>query len=221
MSPSFYTTSLARKTGTRRVAYRGAPISQERIMRLARALGVLTSLALLACEHRYPSSPAPDADPRLQRTTVADDDFGSAIGAGQYDINGLIVTFAFNAEGEKNGKGEGEFSVYADEGDGLIVDFAAKVTCVSFDPVNHRAWIGGKVKDNRSTDPDLLTNIHKNGRDIWFRVLDDPSGDRSTFVGFEGAAGFITSADYCAGQPWRAANARTWPVVSGGITLSP
>ena len=61
----------------------------------------------------------------------------------------------------------------------------------------------------------------KNGRDIRFRVLDEPGGDRSTFVGFEGSAGFMTSAEYCAGQPWPAGNARTWPVVSGGITVSP
>jgi hypothetical protein len=191
-------------------------------MRLARLLGVLTCLGLLACEHSSsPSSPAVRTDPRLQRTAAAVDDFGSASGAGQYSINGLIVTFSFNAELEKNGKGEGEFSVYADEGGGLIVDFDAMVTCVSFDPVNHHAWIGGKVKENHSTDPGLLTEIQKNGRDIWFRVLDDPSGDRSTFVGFEGAAGFITSEEYCAGQPWPAANARTWPVVSGGIALNP
>jgi hypothetical protein len=190
-------------------------------MRLARLLGVLTSVALLACEHRYPSSPPTDADPRLQRVAAEADDLGSANGAGQYDINGLIVTFSFNAEIEKNGKAEGDFSVFADEGDGLIVDFDAKVTCLSIDPVNNRAWIGGKVKDNRSTDPDLTTAIHKNGRDIWFRVLDDPGNERSTFVGFEGAAGFMTSADYCAGQPWPADNARTWPVVSGSLAIHP
>jgi hypothetical protein len=190
-------------------------------MRLRRLLGVFTGLALIGCEPS--SAPSVGTDPRLQRVNLdqVEEELGSVSGSGQYDLNGLIVTFAFNAEAEKNGKGDGEFTVYADEGGGLIIDFDAKVTCVSFDPVNHRAWIGGKVKDNRSTDPSLLTDINKNGRDIWFRVLDDPSGDRSTFVGFEGAAGFITSADYCAGQPWAAGNARTWPVVSGGITISP
>ena len=101
------------------------------------------------------------------------------------------------------------------------MDFEGKVICLAIDPVNHRAWIGGKIKENRSTDPTLLTKIHKQGRDIWFRVLDEPSGDRSTFVGFEGSAGFITSEEYCAGQPWPADNARTWPVVSGGFTLRP
>lgn len=189
-------------------------------MRLRRLLGVLTGLGLIGCDH--PSDPAAAADPRMQRSIVsqqADEELGSVTGSGQYDLNGLIVTFSFDAEVEKNGKGAGEFTVYADEGGGLIVDFDAKVTCLSIDPINHRAWIGGKIKDNRSTDPDLLTEIQKNGRDIWFRVLDDPAGDRSTFVGFAGSAGFITSADYCAGQPWPAANARTWPVVSGGITI--
>ncbi len=190
-------------------------------MRLARQLGVLTSLALLACEPHFPASPSTIADPRMQRTAEVDDDLGSASGSGQYDLSGLIVTFAFQAEIEKNGKGDGAFTLSVDEGDGLVVEFDGRVTCLSIDAVNHRAWIGGKVKDNRSTDPAFLTAIHKNGRDIWFRVLDEPSGDRSTFVGFEGAAGFITSEDYCAGQPWPADNARTWPVVSGGITIIP
>ncbi len=191
-------------------------------MRLPRLIGVLAGLALIGCEET--SWPSADADPRGQRAAgleLEQEELGSVSGAGQYDIAGLIVTFSFNAEFEKHGKGEGEFTLYADEGDGLIVDFDAKVTCVSFDPVNHRAWIGGKVKDNRSTDPGLTTEIHKNGRDIWFRVLDEPAGDRSTFVGFEGAAGFITSAAYCAGQPWPADNARTWPVVSGDIAINP
>src|SRR3546814_12971118 len=62
----------------------------------------------------------------------------------------------------------------------------------------------------RSTRTDTLfpytTLFRSKGDDIWFRVLDMGSGpgvvDRSTFVGFEGAAGFRTSRDYCAGRPW-------------------
>jgi hypothetical protein len=149
------------------------------------------------------------------------DDGGSAQGNGRYNVLGLIVEFSFAAQAKDNGNGKGEFRVYADEGDGLIVDFEAKVTCLGLDPVNHRAWIGGKVKENRSTDPDLLTAIHEKSDDIWFRVLDEGSADRSTFVGFEGAAGFRTSADYCAGRPWPDENARTWPVVTGGIEVQP
>jgi len=188
-------------------------------MRLVRLAGVLTSVAVMSCEHPA----APSVDPRLQRTVLseADQEESGVSGAGQYNVNGLIVTFEFEAEGGKEIEGKGEFEVFADEGGGLTVDFEAKVTCVSFDPVNHRAWIGGVVKENNSTDPSLQAAIHQKGRDIWFRVLDDPSGDRSTFVGFEGAAGFITSADYCNGQPWPADNARTWPVVSGEITIRP
>lgn len=187
-------------------------------MRCVCLLGAVASVALLACDQPPPVDPSARTDPRLQRLEGS---LGSASGAGQYSINGLIVTFSLDAEVEQNGKGEGEFTVYADEGDGLIVDFEGKVTCLAIDPVNHRAWIGGKVKENRSTDPDLLTDIHRKSRDIWFRVLDEPTGDRSTFVGFEGAAGFITSEAYCAGRPWPDGNARTWPVVSGGITLRP
>lgn len=192
-------------------------------MRVVCLLGALATVALTACDEPHPVDPFARTDQRLQRSVVSADDegLGSASGAGQYSINGLIVTFSLDAEVEKNGTGAGEFTIYADEGDGLIVDFEGKVTCLAVDPVNHRAWIGGKIKRNGSTDPSLQTDIHRQSRDIWFRVLDEPTGDRSTFVGFEGSAGFITSEEYCAGQPWPAGNARTWPVVSGGITLLP
>jgi hypothetical protein len=192
-------------------------------MRVSRLPGVLASLTLFACDPQS-TDPSSRLDPGLQRSVLEDEDdapLASATGSGQYDINGLVVTFSLNAEAKENGKGKGEFTIYADEGGGLIVDFEGKVTCLAVDVVNHRAWIGGKIKDNRSTDPDLLTDIHRKSRDIWFRVLDEPSGDRSTFVGFEGSAGFATSAAYCAGRPWPAGNARTWPVISGGITVRP
>lgn len=193
-------------------------------MRVVRLFTAAAAALLVACERTTTDSLAPRVgnDPRAVRSeTQLEETFGSVSGSGSYSINGLIVEFAVTAAIEKNGKGEGEFRIFADEGDGLTVDFEAKVTCLAIDAANGRAWIGAKVKGNASTDPTLNTEIHKQGRDIWFRILDDPTGDRSTFVGFEGAAGFITSADYCAGRPWPDANARTWPVVSGGFEIQP
>jgi hypothetical protein len=192
-------------------------------MRVSRLCYTVVGLALLGCDESRQLTPLASVDPRLSRSLTQEvDEVGSAQGNGRYDVLGLIVEFSFTAHTKDNGQGnKGEFRVYADEGDGLIVDFEAKVTCLGLDPVNHRAWVGGKVKENRSTDPTLLTAIHEKGDDIWFRVLDDPSGDRSSFVGFEGAAGFATSAAYCAGKPWPDGNARTWPVVAGDIAVQP
>jgi len=191
-------------------------------MRVSRLLGAFAGLALVACDQTQSSDPISALDPGLQRSVLHDDaPVAAASGAGQFDINGLLVTFSLSAEVDKTGIAKGEFTLFADEGDGLIVDFDGKVTCLAVDAVNRRAWIGGKIKDNRSTDPAFLAKINKKARDIWFRVLDEPGGDRSTFVGFEGSAGFITSEEYCAGQPWPDANARTWPVVSGGLTVVP
>ena len=148
-----------------------------------------------------------------------------ANGSGQYDLNGLAVDFSFNAVQKSNGSANGQFHVHASY-DGLEADFRAKVTCLSVDEVNHRAWIGGVVTKNKSTDPDYAAPIYQPGKDVWFRVVDYSSGspdvaDRSTFLGFEGAAGFLTSAAYCAGRPWPDADARTWPVTSGKITVKP
>jgi hypothetical protein len=148
-----------------------------------------------------------------------------ASGGGQYDLNGLAVQFSFSATQRPQGSATGHFQVSASY-DGLTADFHAKVTCLSVDEVNHRAWIGGVVTKNKSTDPDYAAAIYQPGKDVWFRVVDYGSGnagapDRSTFLGFEGAAGFITSAAYCAGRPWPDADARTWPVTSGNLTVRP
>jgi len=181
--------------------------------------GALAGLALLACTDSNPlTSPAVSAK---RSAAAVDEELVAAEGEGHYDILGLDVEFSFEAEQHVGDRAKGEFRVRADEGGGLFVDFLGKVTCLAVDPVNHRAWIGGIVIRNRSTDPDLLTKIHRPGRDIWFRVLDMGDADRSTFVGFQGAAGFETSADYCAGRPWPDDNARTWPVTTGGITVRP
>jgi len=148
----------------------------------------------------------------------------SATGGGHYDLGGLTVQFAFSAVQQPSGGVAGEFHHYADEGGGLVIDFYGAVTCLSEDPVNHRAWIGGTVTQNNSTDPDFQGDINQPGRDIWFRVLDAGEGagvvDRTTFTGFQGSGGFQTSADYCAGQPWPTGNARTWPV-TGNVSVRP
>ena len=148
-----------------------------------------------------------------------------AIGGGQYALNELVVRFAFVASQLPNGNAIGAFHVDTAY-DGLTADFSARVTCLSVDEVNHRAWVGGVITKNKSTDPDYAAPLYQPGRDIWFRTVDyGPGGsgtaDRSTFVGFEGAAGFPTSAAYCAGRPWPDADARTWPVTSGNITVAP
>jgi hypothetical protein len=139
-----------------------------------------------------------------------------AAGGGHYALNDLSVHFAFNATQRPKGTAHGQLHVDTSY-DGLTAEFHAKVTCLAVDEINHRAWVGGVITMNNSTDPDYGAPIYQPGKDVWFRAVDYGSGgasiaDRSTFVGFEGAAGFLTSADYCAGRPWPEADARTWPL---------
>jgi hypothetical protein len=87
--------------------------------------------------------------------------------------------------------------------------------------VNKRAWIGGVITVNNSTHPSFMSTVQAPGKDIWFRVADVGNGgsgiaDRSTFVGFEGGGGIITSDQYCTAQIWpNDAN----PVVNGNLTV--
>lgn len=100
---------------------------------------------------------------------------------------------------------------------GEPVEFHGDVTCMTRDLSEGRAWIGGVITRNASeAEPYASGEIFNPGKDIWFRVLDSGEGamtvDRTTFVGFEGGAGIITSAEYCDVQLWAPDNERTWPV---------
>jgi len=148
----------------------------------------------------------------------------SATGGGGYALLGTLpASFSFNAIAHANGSATGRF-FHSVEFQGQLVEFDGRVTCLAVDAQNHRAWIGGVVTKNNSEHPAFLTERHEVGDDIWFRVLDNGEGanalpDRSTFVGFEGDAGFITSEAYCDGQPWPDNDDRTWPLNFGNLQV--
>jgi hypothetical protein len=109
----------------------------------------------------------------------------------------------------------------------LVIDFSGTVTCLTVDPVLHRARIGGVITENNSTDPGFLTLNHEVGDDVWFRVEDGGEGggavDASTSYGFAPTL-VNTSAEYCAlpftGLPaWNPAT--TFPLLSGNIQVRP
>jgi len=144
----------------------------------------------------------------------------SASGGGHYLVAGsLDVQFSFSAVQHGDGTVSGSFHDFANDGQGTV-DFDADVTCLAVDRDLGRAWIGGVITANRSTDPDYTDALHQPGHDIWFRVLDSgqPGQDRRTFDGFEGGT-IPSSAAYCQLRPWPADNARTWPVTQGNIMV--
>jgi len=108
---------------------------------------------------------------------------------------------------------------------GELVEFHTEVTCATFDEDTGRAWIGGVITQNNSTHPFWTTDNNEVGDAIWWRVVDYGEGgnalqaDRSTFVGFAGNAGLITSEEYCEAQIWPEGDARTSPLTSGNIQV--
>src|SRR5688572_7478347 len=174
---------------------------------------LLASGVMLGCD--APTRPA--ADPASAYLAVSDEGVtASATGGGWYTINNVFqVQFAFSAVQKADGGVMGQFHHRTDTGDGLF-DIDGRVTCLAFDLENQRAWIGGIITHNTSTDPFYQQEIYQPGHDAWFRVVDygegkDSPPDRSTFVGFENTPGIPTSAAYCALKPWPADDVRTWP----------
>jgi hypothetical protein len=149
-----------------------------------------------------------------------------ATGEGVYQLLGnLPASFRFNAIQLDDGRAAGSLA-HSVLFQGQLVAFTGRVTCATVDTVHDRAWVGGVITSNTSAHPSFLQARHRVGRDIWFRVVDygegaAPPADRTTFVGFEGDAGFPTSAAYCAGQPWPQPppDDRTWAVSDGNIQV--
>ena len=149
----------------------------------------------------------------------------AATGGGKYLFQGIAeVQFAFSSIQHADGRVLGRFHQKFDNG-GFIVDVSGRVTCMAVDPVMHRAWIGGVITRNASTDPSLTGDIFQPGHDVWFRVVDYGEGsslsqpDRTTFLGFENNPTIKSSEQYCAEKPWPEGDARTWPVVEGNIQV--
>lgn len=187
-------------------------------------LPALAMLILVGCDSSAPSAPAPDG---------ASFDIGggggviaSATGGGRYLLASTYdVQFAFSAIQHANGRVMGNFHHALDTGEGTF-DFKGEVTCLAFDATTKRAWIGGVITHNHSTDPFYQSSpVFEVGKDAWFRVVDYGEGenatqpDRTTFVGFENTPGIPTSEFYCATRPWPLGDARTHPVTEGNIQV--
>jgi hypothetical protein len=190
-------------------------------MRLVSVAGVAAAAALMACDVGRAVEPnGPEHRPSLNQGVVASTSGG---GHAQLPAGFSALRFSLSAMA-KSGGALGHFSQRY-ESTGGTVDFAGTVTCVSFDAANGRAWIGGVITRNSSTNPAVMGAIHQPGRDVWFRVVDNGEGqslaDRTTVFGFEGGLGIITSAEYCNAQLWAAGDANTWPVVHGNIQVRP
>jgi hypothetical protein len=132
------------------------------------------------------------------------------------------LTFYVHVKQHEDGRAQGRFTQFRSR-DGLTVDFDGDVTCIAVDPLNHRAWVGGVITANRSTNPAVQQPIHQPGQAIWFRVLDNSDNEtaasRTTTLGFTGSGGIQTSAEYCAKQLWAANDANTFPVVDGYLRI--
>lgn len=194
------------------------------MVHVRRWMPLACAIALVACDE--PMQPAtPEASPEFSHGLVS-----TTSGAGTIDLttaNAGLARFVFTALQFPNGPALGNFYQFREAG-GLTVEFSGEVTCVSFDPVNNRAWIAGTIKQNLSTNPAFqVDTLHTPGLDIWFRMVDYGEGeqqaqpDRSTVFGFKGSAGIVTSAEYCATKPWPAADARTFPISKGNLQVRP
>jgi hypothetical protein len=193
-------------------------------MKLSHLAALAVGSALIGCDASAPAGPT--NDPTGATLRRGGGVVSSAEGGGQAQLPAgfSMLKFSFNAKVKEDGSASGEFRQRYESAGG-VVDFTGRVTCVSFDAVNNRAWVGGIILSNRSTNPGAMTPIHEPGREVWFRVVDNGQGqapdDRTTVFGFEGGGGILTSAEYCAAQLWTAGDANTWAVVAGNIQVKP
>jgi hypothetical protein len=192
-------------------------------MTLKRLLAVAPVVLVVGCQSPLEPSGSSAGISRSTRPAVEPE---GTTGGGRLLVSGSIETaFTFNAVQTGTGGAEGRLH-YALTLEGLPAEFYGRVTCFAVNPVTHRAWVGGVVTENLSQHPSYTTPRTQVGRDIWFRVVDNGEGsdavpDRSTFVGFEGDRGILTSAEYCARKLWVDGDVGTHPVTAGNIQVRP
>ena len=197
-------------------------------MKWTSRVGIMSLVGILAACGRPTPATAPDGAAGSTAVHPPEAIALMASGGGRYLlINSIDAQFAFSANQSGSARAAGQLHQIL-EFQGQHVEFHGTVTCLSVDEEKGRAWIGGIITQNRSVHPQFMAARNQPGRDIWFRVLDGDEGngggtDRTTFLGFEGDAGFATSAAYCEGRPWPgdAANTNTWAVTSGNIQVRP
>lgn len=190
--------------------------------RVSAIIAVSALVVAVACDAPLPEDPVgPDM-------SVVGGELAQASGGGEYlvtlpGLGEFPGEFSFTANNLPNGETTGQLR-YVLELFGEHVEFHGEVTCLTVDEDEGRAWIGGDITKNLSVREAYADGeIFQPGKAIWFRVLDagegDESVDRTTFVGFEGGAGIITSQEYCDLAIWPDDNARTWPVTAGNIQV--
>ena len=163
---------------------------------------IAASICLLACLAIAPVS------------TLAARTSAVVTGGGSFLFAGSIpMQFGFSAVALGDGSSAGSFHHAYSDG-GFRYQLWGEVTCLSFDAVPGRAWIGGVLTKVKSDDPNPGVAA---GDDAWFRVLDSVAGDRSTTMGFVGV--IASSEEYCELQIWPDGDARTHAVTNGQITL--
>lgn len=183
---------------------------------------VAATIGLAACESPT-SSGGGELEPQFAAggAVVASTSGG---GKAQLPAGFSLLSFAFAARAHADGSASGQFRQVYESASGTV-DFHGEVTCVAFDAANGRAWVGGVITQNKSTNPLVQGAIHQPGRDVWFRVVDNGQGrstaDRTTVFGFEGGGGIDTSEDYCELRIWAPGDANTWAAVRGNINVRP
>lgn len=139
--------------------------------------------------------------------------FGRGIARG----DGLDVTFMHNVTRYDNGTADGVFK-HSALGESGSIDIEGKVSCATLDSDSGRAWIGGQVTRNDSTNPRYAGPA---GADVWFRVLDRNLAKKEPMISLPvfREKDIATAAVYCQTTPWSDTGLLT--VADGALAIFP
>lgn len=108
------------------------------------------------------------------------------------------LTFSFNISVYEDDSVEGTFT-YSTSGNGVDID--AEVLCATLDHKSGRAWIGGTITRNDSTDPRYSSAP---GDEVWMRVLDRNLQKMPPMISepLFRTANVRGARNYCQRRPW-------------------
>ena len=127
------------------------------------------------------------------------------------------LTFMVNVSVFENDSVEGSFSYSATSTSGSL-DIEAQVQCTALDHDAGKAWVGGKLTRNGSTDPRYTAEI---GSDVWIHLLDRNLDSLPPMVSAPTmrSATVRSAADFCKRRPW--SDEELYIVEAGALAIFP
>lgn len=163
-------------------------------------------VADMATPAAEPAPAAPAAEPVPPGAEIPADTLAAVFGKGTLERDdGKLATFEIDVTFQPEDKVAGtiKYTTFLDDGK---IDLVAQVDCGHYEMSTTRAWLAGKIEENKSNHPEYKDGRYAAGQPVWLRFEESATHPeppaKVSDLGFAGDGGVESSDDYCASKAW-------------------